>query len=42
VCDGAGNKIEVAKALTETERKKAINDMENKMQDTVQKRDYQG
>jgi hypothetical protein len=39
VCDGAGNKIEVAKALTEKEKKKAIQDMdmEKKMQDAVKK-----
>ena len=39
MCDGAGNKIEVAKALTEKEKKKAIQDMdmEKKMQDAVKK-----
>jgi len=39
VCDGAGNKIEVAKALTDKEKKKAIQDMdmEKKIKDAVKK-----
>merc|ERR1719223_1466028 len=37
VYDGAGNKIEVAKVMTEKEKKKAIKDLEKKMKDAVKK-----
>ena len=37
VYDGAGNKIEVAKVLTEKEKKKAIKDLEKKMKDSMKK-----
>jgi len=37
VYDGAGNKIEVAKVLTEKEKKKAIKDLEKKMKDSIKK-----
>merc|ERR1711862_138282 len=37
VYDGAGNKIEVQKALSEKEKKKAIKDLEKKIKDSVKK-----
>merc|ERR1712127_45260 len=37
VYDAAGNKIEVAKVMTEKEKKKAIKDLEKKMKDAVKK-----
>jgi len=37
VYDGAGNKIDVTKQLSEKEKKKAIKDLEKKMKDSVKK-----
>merc|ERR1712054_190032 len=37
VYDGAGNKIDVQKALSEKEKKKAIRDLEKKIKDSVKK-----
>jgi elongation factor 3 len=37
VYDGAGNKIDVQKALSEKEKKKAIKDLEKKMKDSIKK-----
>merc|ERR1712242_81388 len=37
VYDGAGNKIEVKKALSEKEKKKAIKDLEKKLKDSIKK-----
>merc|ERR1712039_417073 len=37
VYDGAGNKIEVQKALSEKEKKKAIKDLEKKLKDSIKK-----
>jgi elongation factor 3 len=37
VYDGAGNKIDVAKALSEKEKKKAIQDLEKKLKDSIKK-----
>merc|ERR1712226_231380 len=37
VYDGAGNKIDVQKALSEKEKKKAIKDLEKKLKDSIKK-----
>merc|ERR1712025_413818 len=37
VYDGAGNKIDVQKALSEKDKKKAIKDLEKKLKDSVKK-----
>merc|ERR1712216_793504 len=37
VYDGAGNKIDVQKALSEKDKKKAIKDLEKKMKDSIKK-----
>jgi len=37
VYDGAGNKIDVAKVLSEKDKKKAIKDMEKKMKESIKK-----
>merc|ERR1712087_704402 len=37
VYDGAGNKIDVQKALSEKEKKKAIKDLEKKLKDSIRK-----
>merc|ERR1719181_1491202 len=37
VYDGAGNKIDVTKQLTEKEKKKAIKDLEKKLKDSIKK-----
>merc|ERR1711871_1705843 len=37
VYDGAGNKIEVQKALSEKDKKKAIKDLEKKLKDSIKK-----
>merc|ERR1711896_22069 len=37
VYDGAGNKIDVQKALSEKDKKKAIKDLEKKLKDSIKK-----
>merc|ERR1711896_46553 len=37
VYDGAGNKIDVQKALSEKDKKKAIKDLEKKLKDSLKK-----